>query len=615
MSALAFRFLICLIILIAASNCPLADDSKQSNLPIGLTADELQRLDEIGIGHIRTAPPVGPIRNCAEWEPSEGVIIRWPLGIPYSLVAEYSEDVMVTTIVGSSSQRTSAISAYTANGVNMANTAFIIAPTNSIWTRDYGPWFIFDGAGQMSIVDNIYNRPRPDDDQIPWVIGAEWGMTVYGTILEHTGGNHMSDGLGRSMSTRLVYDENPGLSHSVVDSIMLAYLGNDYTVLDYIESGGIHHIDCWAKFLDPTTILVKDVDPGNSSYTLLNARAEYLSQKISAWGRPYTIVRIYCPYGTAYTNSLILNKKVFVPTFNSSYDTTAIRIYQEAMPGYEVLGFTGSWLDDDAIHCRAMGVPDRGMLEIRHVPLTTTGDTLNDYPVSVRIVPHSGSELIPDSLKIFYQSKSQFQPAPLFATAVADSFIGYIPAQKAGISVAYYIQAADYSGRVETHPYIGEFGAHHFSVNGPPSITSPDSMISPASVSFAFFPDYSDPDDTALSVSYSDYPAWLTVRNDSLIGTTPNGAVTDSFTVAISDPYYTTSQTVTVIVYVCGDANSDGDANIADAVMIINYVFKSGPAPVPEFAGDANGDGEVNVADGVYLINYVFKDGPPPLCP
>jgi len=43
---------------------------------------------------------------------------------------------------------------------------------------------------------------------------------------------------------------------------MLAYLGNDYIVLDDVESGGIHHIDCWAKLLNPATILVKDVAAG-----------------------------------------------------------------------------------------------------------------------------------------------------------------------------------------------------------------------------------------------------------------------------------------------------------------------------------------------------------------
>jgi len=62
----------------------------------------------------------------------------------------------------------------------------------------------------------------------------------------------------------------------------------------------------------------------------------------------------------------------------------------------------------------------------------------------------------------------------------------------------------------------------------------------------------------------------------------------------------------------CGDANGDGIVNVGDAVYVISYVFKGGPAPVPYCRGDANGDGAVNVGDGVYIINYVFKGGPPP---
>jgi hypothetical protein len=63
-----------------------------------------------------------------------------------------------------------------------------------------------------------------------------------------------------------------------------------------------------------------------------------------------------------------------------------------------------------------------------------------------------------------------------------------------------------------------------------------------------------------------------------------------------------------------GDANGDGDINVADAVFLINYIFKGGPAPDPLAAGDANCDGQANVGDAVYLINFVFKGGPPPGC-
>ncbi|MEZ5359280.1 MAG: C10 family peptidase [Candidatus Zixiibacteriota bacterium] len=67
--------------------------------------------------------------------------------------------------------------------------------------------------------------------------------------------------------------------------------------------------------------------------------------------------------------------------------------------------------------------------------------------------------------------------------------------------------------------------------------------------------------------------------------------------------------------YRCGDANGDLTVNVGDAVFLISYIFKSGPAPVPVEAGDADGSGGVNVGDVVYLINYVFRYGPPPVCP
>lgn len=63
-----------------------------------------------------------------------------------------------------------------------------------------------------------------------------------------------------------------------------------------------------------------------------------------------------------------------------------------------------------------------------------------------------------------------------------------------------------------------------------------------------------------------------------------------------------------------GDANNDGQANVGDAVYMINYVFRGGAAPTCLQEGDANADGTVNVGDAVYLINYVFKSGPVPLC-
>ncbi|MDD4051708.1 MAG: dockerin type I domain-containing protein [candidate division Zixibacteria bacterium] len=61
-----------------------------------------------------------------------------------------------------------------------------------------------------------------------------------------------------------------------------------------------------------------------------------------------------------------------------------------------------------------------------------------------------------------------------------------------------------------------------------------------------------------------------------------------------------------------GDANGDEKINVADAIHIISYIFRGGPAPTPYavYSGDPNGDCVVNVGDAVYLISYVFRFGP-----
>jgi len=64
------------------------------------------------------------------------------------------------------------------------------------------------------------------------------------------------------------------------------------------------------------------------------------------------------------------------------------------------------------------------------------------------------------------------------------------------------------------------------------------------------------------------------------------------------------------IVVVTGDVNESGSITSADIIHMVNYVFKSGPAPLPlEAAGDVNCSGNVSSADIVFMVNFVFKSG------
>jgi hypothetical protein len=97
---------------------------------------------------------------------------------------------------------------------------------------------------------------------------------------------------------------------------------------------------------------------------------------------------------------------------------------------------------------------------------------------------------------------------------------------------------------------------------------------------------------------------------DSLIIRWPSGTVQKLTSLPVD-----TLLTITESAFIRGDANGDGLINLGDAIYILNYLFKAGPAPDPLEAGNANCDGAVDLGDAIYILNYLFKGGPPPGCP
>lgn len=449
----------------AFAQYPVWDDP--NSLPQWMTPEEELRKKEIGATFQRTGEPTTPVNSIAEFERQKGALVRYynGLGIPYSVVAEISEQSKVYTIVATTSQKNVAITNYTNNGVNMNNCEWIIAPTNSMWTRDYGPMFITTGNNSIGVVDFPYNRPRASDDAIPGVVANYLNLTSYGMDVIHTGGNYMSDGLGIGASTNLVYEENNN-DAAFVNQEMLDFLGiqNYHVTLDPLGDY-IKHIDCWGKFLDVDKILIAEVPASNPNYLLYEQIADYFENQISAYGTPFQVYRVYEPSGQPYTNSFILNNKVYVPTKNSSYDAPALAVYQSAMPGYEVLGYySSSWATTDALHCRVHEIADAGMLRITHVPLHGDHPYQPTYQVNAEIIAYSGQTLKTDSLFVIYKANlGSYDTIPLVYTQ-GNIYTGYIPALQTDTLITYYLFAADYSGRRENWPLIGAPGARSFKI-------------------------------------------------------------------------------------------------------------------------------------------------------
>lgn len=421
-----------------------------------------------------TPAPTEAPRFVAEFEPMQGVTIRYPLGIPVSLVKSLAENCQVYCIV-SSSQQSSARSTFSNAGVNLNRVTFVIANSNSYWVRDYGPWYIFAGKNP-AIVDNVYNRPREYDDVIPSAFASFWGIPMYGMNLTHTGGNMMEDGRGHGVSDELVLQENNN-NEANVRQKMLDYLGIDnYHITIDPQGDYIAHVDCWGKYLAPDKILIAKLPKTNSNYEDYEAVANYFATTNCCWGYPYKVYRVEEPGGytvAPYTNSLILNKHVYVPLgSNSTYNERALEVYREAMPGYEVVGVTNTssstgWLNTDALHCRTRGVMDFNMLFVDHRNvLFGTQECGDSIAITSKFIAYSGRPLKEDSLLVYYSiDNGPYQTAHMRATGNPDEYVGYIKGYHQASEVDYYVFGADESGHRYQQPVFGELDPHHFTVN------------------------------------------------------------------------------------------------------------------------------------------------------
>lgn len=417
-----------------------------------------------------TAAPMGPVRPIAEFEPSSHVIVRYPLGIPTALVAQLSNTVEVICLVGSNYQQNMATNTFQAAGVNMDNLSFMTVSTDSYWTRDYSPWFIYDGNGDYSVVDFRYNRPRPADDMVVQHYANHFDLPYYGMDLYQTGGNYMTDGINSAAQSHIAYTENNN-NQTNVDNLMQSFLGieNLYVVQDPNDTY-IDHIDCWGKYLSPDKILIRSVPPSHPRYSALEATADYFANQLCAWGYPYQIYRVNTPQDQPYSNSLILNNRIFVPITNSAADQPALEVYRTAMPGYEVIGVPGAsstpWLSTDALHCRTHEVPDRDMLHIAHMPYHGVQNERNSYEINAQIIAHSGAELYSDSLFVALKINSHpWDSVPLIRQD-GINFRAELSQLSPGDSIRYYIYAADESGRNRCHPQFAEREPHLFIIYG-----------------------------------------------------------------------------------------------------------------------------------------------------
>lgn len=482
-------------------------------LPVGFTADEKRSLEEGNFTlpsarGIETPPPYDNLRNMAEWEEVQALNISWSSypGILKQIVehAILETHVIILTddadetmdFLEDPNEGTGAITDFSNITIIEADPGDEIV--DSIWARDFSGNPVYGNeVDDLVMVDWIYNRPnRPNDDASPALIAEALGLELYcmtdsPSDMVNTGGNWMTDGFGTGFASELILAENePGNEYGVsvkteseIEDLVLEWLGvHTYVKMETLPFDQIHHIDMHMKLIDEQTMLVGAFPENASDGPQIVANMEFvLSNYTNKWGEPYNLVWIPMPPSTGgsfpdgtwggasyrtYTNSVFINNTVIVPTYREEFDTTAMAIYNEILPGYNIVGIDCDNQPEPiinasgAIHCITHTVGVEDPLLISHNALQDTEST-DDYLVSAYVKHRSGIS----GAKLFWRLIGESDYAEVtMIDAGEDFWEADIPGHPVGSTVQYYVEGTSVSGKIQTRPMPAPAGYWEFDV-------------------------------------------------------------------------------------------------------------------------------------------------------
>ncbi len=463
-------------------------------------------------------------RMAAEWEPAKGVFFVWPPVIPKELIIEFANDTHIYPFVDGEEGRKEAEEWFEKWAINMANVTFINLKTESENTpRDWGPSAVFTKNGEFKITDGQYIHGAPSTDLacndslelyktksgqyyrspmdsaiVP--IANQLGLDVLDIPFANTGGNVLTDGIGTAFSTCALLTENRfnGISDKEFFHLNDSLLGiTKYNIISNFDKIGIQHIDCLLKLVDEETILVAQPPKDHELFSIYDDIVKNeLSKFKTAYGRSYTIKRIkigiyyeedQTAYLSAYTNSIILNKDVYVPLFGIKEDSLALKTWRSVMPGYTIKGFSyvlkdqpynskfhfegfdelgveTGWLYEDAIHCRTKALWDEDMIFIsvkKALPEVSLSQESNIYAT---IIDYSDEGLSKNNIILNWRikGKKEWNKIKMSMDNNPNHLLAQIPKHENETAIEYYVEAKSNSGKTQRRPITAPEGYYEF---------------------------------------------------------------------------------------------------------------------------------------------------------
>jgi len=338
---------------------------------------------------MRATPRALGFRMPAEWEPHEATWIAWPHNrddwpgrftpIPWvyaEIVRKLAQVERVRILIQDRASEEAARRVLRKSGANLDAVEFFHATTDRGWTRDYGPLFVRNRAGEVALTNWRFNAWAKYDDwrndaAIPGVLTGALKLRAWepGLVLE--GGSIDVNGKGLLLSTEEcllspVQARNPALNRRQIERALCDYLGarRILWLRNGIAGDDTHgHVDDLARFVNADTVAIaSELDRTDANY-------EPLRENLALLGKlPLRVVKLPMPaplffngrrLPASYANFYIANGLVLVPTFNDPNDRMALNTLARLFPDRVVAGINAVELvwGLGTLHCMTQQQP------------------------------------------------------------------------------------------------------------------------------------------------------------------------------------------------------------------------------------------------------------------
>jgi hypothetical protein len=195
---------------------------------------------------------------------------------------------------------------------------------------------------------------------------------------------------------------------------------------------------------------------------------------------------------------MFVNKTIIVPTYELQYDTTALRIYREAMPGYNVVGINCNSIIGSlgAIHCIMKEVGVFNPVWISHAKMDSV--VYDEDSIAIKAVIKTKSGVAEASIYWTTDTTLGFNSSNMQFVS-GDSAVGFIPAQIDSTVIYYYISATSNSGRTVTKPIVAPNGFYKFVIEN--SVTEVKDNSQPEE--FYLYQNYPNPFNPSTKIKFT----------------------------------------------------------------------------------------------------------------